>query len=117
MAAHAMRTRRRWWVILPVAALLPAAATWVALPPSFLSAGNGDPLAPHSQALVDALQAQGVAVDALCFPDDHVPALPHEYPFNLDVATGREALARSLAFLEKVATARSPGGSSEASDQ
>jgi acetyl esterase len=64
-------------------------------PPAFISAGNADPLLPHSQALAKAL----AKVDALFFPADYKPALPHEYQFNLDTEAGRLALERTLSFL------------------
>lgn len=70
-----------------------------AFAPSFISAGNADPLAPQSYALADALGACGVHVDALFFERDHRPPLPHEYQFNLDTAAGQFALERSLEFL------------------
>jgi acetyl esterase len=69
-----------------------------AFPPAFISAGNGDPLLQHSLDMAAALKKQGVAVDALFFPEDHEPKLGHEYQFVLDDA-GRLALARMLAFL------------------
>ena len=47
----------------------------------------------------DALTKLGVRVDALFFPADYEPALPHEYQFNLDTEAGRLALDRSVAFL------------------
>jgi acetyl esterase len=72
-------------------------------PPAFISAGNADPLLPHSQALVDALTRSGVRVDSLFFPDDYRPPLPHEYQFNLDTGAGREALDRSVRFLKATA--------------
>ena len=68
-------------------------------PPAFVSAGNADPLLPQSKALVDALTRQGAKVDALFFPDDYKPELPHEYQFNLDTDAGRLALERALEFL------------------
>jgi len=68
-------------------------------PPSFISAGNGDPLGPQSVALADRLENLGVRVDRLFFPPDHQPALPHEYQFNLDTADGRVSLERAVAFL------------------
>jgi acetyl esterase/lipase len=68
-------------------------------PPSFISAGNADPLAPHSVALADALLAQGVAVDTLFFPPAHQPPLGHEYQFDLDSEAGALAWRRMLAFL------------------
>lgn len=68
-------------------------------PPAFISAGNGDPLLPHSRALAQALAKAGVKGDTLFFPDDHNPELPHEYQFNLDSEAGRLALERTLRFL------------------
>src|SRR5688500_6707668 len=64
-------------------------------PPAFISAGNGDPLLPHSRALAKAL----VKADTLFFPEDYKPPLPHEYQFNLDTEAGRLALDRTLRFL------------------
>ena len=74
-----------------------------AFPPSFISAGNADPLEPHSRALAAALEAEGVRVDALFFPKDYTPALPHEYQFNLDSEAGSQAMERSVAFLQGLA--------------
>ena len=71
-----------------------------AFPPSFISAGNADPLELHSRALADALAAKAVKVDTLFFPKDYTPALPHEYQFNLDNEAGRLAMERSVAFLQ-----------------
>ncbi|MDE2481821.1 MAG: alpha/beta hydrolase [bacterium] len=68
-------------------------------PPSFVSAGNVDPLAPQSYAFVEALQKQHVRVDTLFFPSDYQPALSHEYQFDLDRTAGRDALSRSVEFL------------------
>jgi acetyl esterase/lipase len=73
-----------------------------AFPPSFISSGNGDPLAPQAVALAEKLDGLGVAADALFFPADYDPPLPHEYQFNLDTPAGQEALARMLAFLVRV---------------
>ncbi|HXZ79645.1 MAG TPA: alpha/beta hydrolase [Terriglobales bacterium] len=71
----------------------------VAFPPSFISSGNGDPLAPQAVALAQKLAGLGVHIETLFFPTDRVPRLPHEYQFNLDDAAGQEALNRTLAFL------------------
>lgn len=68
-------------------------------PPSFISAGNGDPLLSQSHSLARTLGNLGVPVDTLFFPADHTPAEPHEYQFNLDTAAGRLALARTVEFL------------------
>lgn len=70
-------------------------------PPSFISAGNGDPLLPHSDALEHALRSRGVAIDTLYFPK-HEPPLPHEYQFNLDGEAGRDAMRRAVAFARRV---------------
>ena len=71
-------------------------------PPAFVSAGNGDPLLPHTVALVEALDRHGVDHDTLLFDDAHEPRLGHEFQFDLDGADGREALDRSVAFIERV---------------
>ncbi len=69
-------------------------------PPAFVTGGNGDPLtAGQSQPFAERLGHLGVAVTTLFFPDDHEPALPHEYQFDLDTEAGDEALTRTLAFL------------------
>jgi acetyl esterase len=68
-------------------------------PPAFISAGNDDPLLPHSRALAAALTKAGARVDTLFFPDDRKPEVPHEYQFNLDSDAGRLALERTLRFL------------------
>lgn len=68
-------------------------------PPTFLSVGNADPLAPQSQQLAQALAPLGVQVDTLFFAPDYVPPLPHEYQFDLDFEAARTALERSTQFL------------------
>lgn len=70
-----------------------------AYPPSFISAGNGDPLLSHSKALARKLVQSNVKVDTLFFPQEMQPALPHEYQFNLDTEAGKLALNQSLRFL------------------
>jgi acetyl esterase len=75
-----------------------------AFPPTFISAGNADPLLPQSLLMERALRARGVAVDSLFFAPDHVPPLSHEYQFNLDGAAGKTALSRSVAWLQRLRT-------------
>lgn len=70
-----------------------------AFPRSFISAGNGDPLAPQSVVMAQALRDRGVKVDTLFFPPETEPKLPHEYQFDLDRPEGRQALDRLTAFL------------------
>lgn len=72
-----------------------------AFPAMFISAGNADPLAPHSRTLAEVAKGYGVAVESLFFPDDYKPPLPHEYQFNLDTEAGQTALERSVAFLAR----------------
>jgi acetyl esterase/lipase len=73
-------------------------------PPTFVSAGNGDPLLRHTVGLVEALQRHGVDHETLLFPEDHTPRLAHEYQFDIDSPEGRTALDRAAAFIERVAT-------------
>jgi acetyl esterase len=72
-----------------------------AFPPTFVTAGNGDPLAPQSVAFAGVLEERGVAVDALFYPPDHRPALEHEYQFHFETADAEVALARVLAFIAR----------------
>jgi acetyl esterase len=69
-------------------------------PPCFISAGNGDPLLPQSQALARKLNKLNVMVDTLFFKADLNPRLPHEYQFNLEDPAGKLALKNSLIFLK-----------------
>jgi acetyl esterase len=59
-----------------------------------------DPLAVQSIALADKLSRLGVSIETLFYPQEHTPPLEHEYQFNVDLADGRQALARMLTFLE-----------------
>jgi acetyl esterase/lipase len=70
-----------------------------AYPPVFTSVGDADPLARQSAMFARGVRAQGVEVDALFFPDDYKPPLPHEYQFILSTEAARLALDRSLALL------------------
>lgn len=69
-------------------------------PPTFISAGNDDPLLPQSLALRDRLKALSVPVQELFFATDHTPALAHEYQFNLDQQEGRQAMEAMVGFLQ-----------------
>ena len=68
-------------------------------PATFISVGNADPLAPQSRRFAGSLERLGVQVDALFFPDDYAPPLPHEYQFRLDLGAAQQALQQSLQFL------------------
>jgi acetyl esterase len=73
-----------------------------AFPPTFISAGNTDPLAPQSHEMAARLTELGVPVDALFFDEGHQPALSHEYQWDLSLADALTALDRSVAFLEGI---------------
>ena len=70
-------------------------------PPSFISAGNNDPLLNQSKLLAARLSALNVPIDTLFYPENHTPALGHEYQFTLDQA-GKNALERSVMFLTSI---------------
>lgn len=70
-------------------------------PPTFITAGNVDPLLPQSQAMAKKLQSLEVSTEALFYPDNYTPALNHEYQFNLDTTAGKKALADMEAFLQR----------------
>ncbi len=72
-----------------------------AFPPSFISAGNGDPLLPQSKELVQKLSTVNTTIDTLFFMENQLPALGHEYQFNFNDA-GKLAFERSLKFLKKI---------------
>jgi acetyl esterase/lipase len=74
----------------------------LSFPPAFVSAGNADPLLPHTLGLVEALERHGVDHEALLFAEDHEPRLGHEFQFDLDGPDGREALDRAVAFIHRV---------------
>jgi acetyl esterase/lipase len=74
-----------------------------AFPQTWISGGNDDPLtASQSEPLATKLTKLGVPVTSVFYPDDHVPALPHEYQFHLKLADARSALDSTLAFLKAV---------------
>lgn len=68
-------------------------------PPTFLSVGNNDPLRAHSYDLASKLSARGVVVDSLFFPDNYLPALPHEYQFDFNSKESKVALERTVNFI------------------
>ncbi|MDQ2621492.1 MAG: alpha/beta hydrolase, partial [Actinomycetota bacterium] len=73
-------------------------------PPTFITAGNDDPLLPHSVAMARRLTELGVTTDPMFFDPDHRPRLGHEYQFDLELAEGREALERMVGFVQDHAT-------------
>src|SRR5699024_8013832 len=74
-------------------------------PPTFITAGNADPLEAHSTSMAAALQEAGVQTRTLFYPDDHHPALGHEYQFDLATPAAQAALRDALDFLAQHTTA------------
>lgn len=69
-------------------------------PPVYITGGNADPLTDaQSKPFADGLERLGVPVTRLFYPQDHQPALPHEYQFNLDTQDGQKALQATLEFM------------------
>jgi acetyl esterase/lipase len=95
----------------------PAFAAWSvtdhlspAFPPVLITAGNADPLLPHSELLAARLQALGTETETLFFPAGHQPPVDHEYQFDLDTDAGQLFLDRLLTFLrQRLAAPHSPG--------
>lgn len=73
-------------------------------PPTFLTAGNDDPLRADSAALAAALSTSGVRVETAFFPEDHEPALPHGYCCDLRRPEARATVDRIVAFLHREST-------------
>lgn len=70
-------------------------------PPTFITAGNTDPLENQSLEFAKKLKSLGVPTDTLFYPQDHTPALSHEYQFVLDNTDGQNALKQIVSFLNK----------------
>ena len=71
-------------------------------PRSFISVGDADPLAAQSYQLARALRLLGVQVDTLFFDHLQGPPLAHEYQFDLRLPAARQALERSVEFLDAI---------------
>lgn len=69
-------------------------------PPSFITAGNVDPLLSQSTEFAKKLQSLGVSTSTLFYAADHQPQLNHEYQFNLDNTDGQQALKQMVEFLK-----------------
>jgi acetyl esterase/lipase len=72
-------------------------------PATFISGGNGDHLTDdQSVPLADKLDALGVDVTTVFFPDDHDPSLGHEYQFSVNTDDGKQTFAKMIAWLQDV---------------
>lgn len=78
-------------------------ARWLtdAFPPTFITAGNGDPLLPQSRRMAAALAGLGAEVDALFFDEAADVLDPHEYHLDLHTDAARLALERLLAHVRR----------------
>lgn len=73
-----------------------------AFPPTFLAAGNADPLTRRqTPPMAERLRALGVPLDEY-YPGTDERPVNHEFQFWLDTPEGTEALERAVAFLRKV---------------
>jgi acetyl esterase/lipase len=70
-------------------------------PPSFITAGNVDPLLAQSTELAKRLEDLKVPTDTLFYSPGHQPQLNHEYQFNLDNTDGQQALDRMVEFAKQ----------------
>jgi acetyl esterase/lipase len=68
-------------------------------PPSFVSAGNADPLLRQSQAFAQRLKELGVPVQTLFFDASEQPPQRHGYQFDLQQPQGRRAFEAASAFV------------------
>jgi len=70
-------------------------------PPSFITAGNDDPLEEQSTEFAKKLQSLGVPVVTRFYPKNHEPKLGHEYQFSLDLEDSKQALDQMVQFLNE----------------
>ena len=71
-------------------------------PPTFISGGNADPFTRvHSKPFAARLAALGVDVSTDFFADDHAPALPHQFQFDVDTDHGAASLDAVVAFVKR----------------
>lgn len=70
-------------------------------PPSFITAGNVDPLLNQSTELAKRLDELKVPNVQLFYPADHKPELNHEYQFHLNTADARDALDKMAEFAKQ----------------
>lgn len=70
-------------------------------PATFITGGNGDLLTDvQSKPFSAKLKSLNVPTAELYYPENHQPALPHEYQFNLDNDDGKEALKQIIDFVK-----------------
>jgi acetyl esterase len=70
-------------------------------PPTFITAGNVDPLLGQSTEFAKKLQSLKVKTSTLFYASNHQPELNHEYQFDLDTADGQNALNLMVMFIRE----------------
>lgn len=75
-------------------------------PPTLVTGGNADPLTAQGRAFADRLTEAGVDVTTRFWPDEHLPALGHEFQFDLGLDEAQDVLEATRDFLVRVTTGR-----------
>jgi acetyl esterase/lipase len=70
--------------------------------PAFITDGNSGSFERDARKLEARLRENGVDVDSLYYPADHVK-IGHEYQFDFSIPESIQCYKRTLAFLDKVA--------------
>lgn len=72
-------------------------------PPTFIAGGNGDGLTwLQSVPMEERLKSLGVKTTSDFWPENHTPALPHEYQLHLDSPEAQQTLQKTIKFLGEV---------------
>lgn len=72
-------------------------------PPTYISGGNGDALTwLQSVPMSQRLEAEGVPLTTVFWPEPYEPALPHEYQFHMDFEAAHVALRETIDFLDRL---------------
>ncbi|UNK17106.1 alpha/beta hydrolase [Paenibacillus sp. N3/727] len=69
-------------------------------PPTFLTVGDADPLAPQSAELIDVLDKNNVEVESVLFDGTNTD-LKHEYQFDFSIPHAEQTFGKTLEFLKK----------------
>lgn len=73
-----------------------------AFPPSYISAGNADPLLGQSVSMAKTLEEKGVEVHDVFFPKNFEPSLDHQYQFDLGTGAARDAFNELTKYLHSL---------------
>lgn len=70
-------------------------------PPTLIVAGNGDPLAPQSRRMAEALEAAGVPTEWMYMDGGKEHPLPHEFQFHFATPQATQVLDATVAALQR----------------